>query len=163
MGGSGRLSYWYFRKQAVLDGVGVSLFSRSSAHFPHQLQPLVLFPSLALPLAPLSPQVPILAHALLTLSRQEVRRRNALSPKSFLLPRNLLCFKSKSCSDYAADSSARLGRPWVSCRNLALASNSALWRGKPQLVPSPSATSPASLSPFSRCKGDARPRSPFSC
>lgn len=76
---------------------------------PHTSPPtpasLVLLPSFALPFAPLSPQVPTLAHPLLTLSRQEARRRKALSSKPSLLPRNLLCLKkiNKSCSDNAAD------------------------------------------------------------
>lgn len=77
-------------------GVCVSLFSDSSAHSPPPTPAsLVLLPSFALPFAPLSPQVPTLALPLLTLSRQEARRRKALSSKPSLLPRNLLYLKKK--------------------------------------------------------------------
>lgn len=71
-------------------GVGVSLFSRSSARFSPTPASPVLLPNLSLPLAPLPPQVPVLAHPFLTLSRQEVGRRKALSSKPSLLPRSLL-------------------------------------------------------------------------
>lgn len=171
-GGRAGLSGW-FRATVLLvfqetgsAGVCVSLFSDSSAPPPPTPASLVLLPSFA----PLSPQVPTLAHPFLTLSRQEARRRNTLSSKLSLLPRNLLCvffFFFKYCSDYAADSRARLGRPWGKLQPRSSLPNSALWRRKPHhsLSPYPSHISHQSFSIQSVQRGcsSSGPLSPFSC
>lgn len=122
---------------------------------------LALLPNLALPLAPLPPREQTLAHLLLTLSRQEVRRRKALSSEPSLLPRNSLCFKNKLCSDCAA-SRAEAGPGLGKLPNpRSSLPSSALWAGNHGLALTP-ATSPTHRSPLSRVQRGRSSSLPFS-
>lgn len=165
VGGSGRLSYWYFRKQAVLDGVGVSLFSRSSAHFPHQLQPLSRFSQSSL--FPLPLFLHRCRHAVTHFSHCPNKKLGdeKLYPQTPLCFHAICCFKSKSCSDYAADSIARPGRPWLSCRNHAFLPNSTPAQETTACSLNPSRVSHQSFPIHSVQRGcmSFRPLSPFSC